>query len=304
MINNRTWMIFAGITVVAFGVWGALLNKPTLNGFPETLGYVVWSLTMIPPAIYAISRTGWKLELAPRAVFLGGLAGLLGAGGQLILFSTLQLAPEYLVFPFIALSPLVTVLWAAFVLDESVSWRGWLGIAMAILAGVLLSYAPPTGSGPSGVLWVALAALVLLAWGVQGFIIAYANRSMRAESIFFYMMCGAVFLSPIAVLLTDLSASINWGLNGMYLSALIQSANSVGALLLVYAFRYGKAVIVAPLVNAGAPVITIFLSLMLSQAVPPPVNIVGMCLAVVAAALMTIESEESPSEKGVSHEGA
>ena len=32
--------------------------------------------------------------------------------------------------------------------------------------------------------------------------------------------------------------------------------NAIGALTLVFAFRYGKAIIVSPLINAGAPLLT------------------------------------------------
>ena len=42
---------------------------------------------------------------------------------------------------------------------------------------------------------------------------------------------------------------------------MIQILNAVGALMIVYAFRYGKAIIVSPLTNAVAPVITIIISL-------------------------------------------
>ena len=37
--------------------------------------------------------------------------------------------------------------------------------------------------------------------------------------------------------------------------------NAIGALTLVYAFRYGKAIIVSPLINAGAPLVTAVISL-------------------------------------------
>ena len=62
--------------------------------------------------------------------------------------------------------------------------------------------------------------------------------------------------------------------------------NAVGALFIVYAFRYGKAIIVSPLTNAGAPVITIVLSLILYGVFPAPVILTGMILAVIALYLL------------------
>jgi drug/metabolite transporter (DMT)-like permease len=293
------------ITVVAWGVWGAYTNYPTEQTpwFPDTLIYVVWSLVMIPPALVALWIIDWKLEYDAASIFRGCVVGFLGAGGQLVLFKTLRLAPAYLVFPFVALSPVVTIVMALVIAKERATMKGWIGIALAVLAGVLLAYEPPKG-GAAGLTWVILALLVLLAWGIQGFAISHANKSMKAESIFFYMMLTSVLLSPVAVWMTDFSKEINWGFKGPYLAALIQVLNSIGALLLVYAFRYGKAIIVSPLTNAGGPVVTVVISLLTAWAVgklvswtqADSVHVVGIVLAVVATVLMAIEGEKAPAE--------
>ena len=87
--------------------------------------------------------------------------------------------------------------------------------------------------------------------------------------------------------------SFNYGRDGPYLAAVTQILNSVGALTLVYAFRYGKAIVVSPLTNAGAPLITALLALALLGLVPQPLKIAGIVLAFVAAALLAIEPEEA-----------
>ena len=74
--------------------------------------------------------------------------------------------------------------------------------------------------------------------------------------------------------------------------AITQILNSVGALTLVYAFRYGKAIVVSPLTNAGAPLITALIALALLGLVPQPLKLVAIALAFVAAALLAIEPEE------------
>jgi uncharacterized membrane protein len=61
--------------------------------------------------------------------------------------------------------------------------------------------------------------------------------------------------------------------------------NSLGALALVYALRYGKAIIVVPL-TALAPVITIVISLAIYSRMPLPAQAVGFVLAAVAIYLM------------------
>jgi drug/metabolite transporter (DMT)-like permease len=80
---------------------------------------------------------------------------------------------------------------------------------------------------------------------------------------------------------------------------MIQILNSIGALTIVYAFRFGKAIIVSPMTNAVAPVITIILSLIIYQVIPHPIIISGMVLALISIFLMAIEDnpEESTAEK-------
>ena len=291
----KSWLIYAVITTSFWGVWGALIEIPEKAGFPATLGYCVWALTMIPPALIALKMVGWKLEHDRRSMMLGAIIGFTGAGGQLILFETLRIGPAYLVFPIISLSPVVTILLSIAFLKERASGRGWLGVVAALVAIPLLSYSPPEGDG-SGALWIVLALLVFLAWGFQAFVMRFSNETMKAESIFFYMMVTGLLLTPIAIAMTDFSQPINWGWNGPWLAAAIMILNSVGALCLVFAFRYGKAIIVSPMTNALAPVITVILSLIIYQVVPHPVIIVGMVLALAAAFILAIEEEDIPAD--------
>ena len=122
-----------------------------------------------------------------------------------------------------------------------------------------------------------------------------ANATMDAESIFFYMTVTALMLVPIALAMTDFSIPINWGMDGPYLAAATQILNSVGALSLVYAFRFGKAIVVSPLTNAGAPLITALLSIILLGTAPTGTKLAGIGLALLAAVLLAIEPEPVPA---------
>jgi len=286
-VESNLWLVYAVVTTVFWGVWGAFIEAPEKRGFPATLGYVVWSLTMVPCALVALALVGWQLETDTRSVLLGCAAGLLGAAGQLVLFQALRRGPAYLVFPVVALSPVVSVVLSVLILGETASVRAWAGIVLALLALPLLSYQPKDRSGPvRGYLWLAMAIAVFFAWGIQALVLRYANETMRSEGIFFYMMATGVALAPFALLMTDFKQPINWGLTGPWLAAAVQILNSVGALSMVYAFRYGKVIIVSPMINALAPVITIVLSLILYRVVPHRVVMAGMALAAVAFYLL------------------
>jgi len=210
----------------------------------------------------------------------------------MLLFHAVHTGPTYLIFPLIALSPIVTIGMSIAWLRERVTWIGGLGIVLALASLPLFDYAPGEAAGAHGVAWFFYALIILGAWGVQAFFIKLANRSMSAESIFFYMTLMGIALIPVALYMTDFAQPINYGLGGPWLAAVTQILNSVGALTLVYAFRYGKAMVVSPLTNAGAPLITALIALALLGIVPQPLKILGIVLAFAAAALLAIEPEE------------
>ena len=108
MTKKHNWLVYALITVVTWGIWGAFSSTPD---FPATLTYVVWALSMIPCAIVALANIKFKLDTKPRAVILSMGVGLLGAGGQLILFEALKHGPAYLIFPLISVLASSWPLW-------------------------------------------------------------------------------------------------------------------------------------------------------------------------------------------------
>jgi drug/metabolite transporter (DMT)-like permease len=289
-MKTKTWFLYAMTVTVLWGVWGALIEIPEKAGFAATLGYSVWALTMIPVAMIALKLINWKLDRDRRSVLFGLSAGLLGCGGQLILFQSLRIGPAYIVFPIISLYPVVTIILSVLLLKERASRRSWIGITLALVAIIMLSYQPPENSTVTGFLWLLLAMIVFLMWGVQAYIMKFVSdstkeESMKAESITFYTMSSAVMLIPIAILMTDFSQSINWGFSGFYSAILIQSLNAVGFLFFAYAIRYGKAIIVVPMMSL-APVVTVILSLILYAVIPHPIIIGGMVIAFIAIYLL------------------
>jgi uncharacterized membrane protein len=296
-VTSKPWLVYALITTGFWGVWGAFAEFPTRHGFPETLVYGVWALTMIPPALYAMQRVGWKIAKDGRSVFLGSLIGFTGAGGQMLLFHAVHTGPTYLIFPIIALSPVITIALSMIFLRERVSKLGALGVLLALIALPLFNYTPAdsVAAGSQGVAWFFYALIILFAWGVQAYFMKLANNSMDAENIFFYMTVTGLLLIPVALWMTDFSVPIEYGWQGPGLAAITQILNAVGALTLVYAFRYGRAIVVAPLANAGAPLMTAVVSMLILGAKPNAITVAGMLLALIAAALLAIEPEEKPA---------
>lgn len=285
------WLLYALTTTLLWGVWGAFAGLPSQHGFPETLIYVVWALTMVPPALFVLARNGWRVRRDARSVAYGLTIGVLGAGGQMVLFYAVKAGPAYLIFPLISLSPVLTIVLSFLFLRERTGAMGMAGIVLAICALPLFDYAPGGAPQQYG-LWFVLALGVLVAWGLQAYFIKLANAGMDAESIFFYMTLSALIFIPVALAMTDFSHPINYGPSGPLLAAATQILNAVGALTLVYAFRHGKALMVSPLVNAGAPLLTTVIAMALASTVPTGFRLAGIVLSLGAALLLALQPDD------------
>jgi drug/metabolite transporter (DMT)-like permease len=292
--SRPRWLGYALATTLLWGVWGAFTGLPSQNGFPETLVYVVWALTMVPPALFVLARAGWRVRRDGRSIAYGLAIGLLGAGGQMVLFYAVKAGPTYLIFPLISLSPVITIALSFLFLRERTGPMGLGGIVLAVCALPLFDYTPGGASQQYG-LWFVLALGVLVAWGLQAYFIKLANASMDAESIFFYMTASALLFIPVALAMTDFSQPINYGPAGPLLAAATQVLNAVGALTLVYAFRHGKALMVSPLVNAGAPLLTTVIAMALAASLPTGYRLAGIGLSLAAALLLALQPDDGAS---------
>ncbi len=277
--KRHNWLLYALITMITWGVWGAFSDQTTL---PKNLVYVVWALSMVPCALAALINIHFKLDVRRKPALLSMAVGLLGAGGQLVLFLALDYAPAYLVMPMISVAPIVTVLLSTIFLKERVSRLGILGIVLAFVALVCFALPDNTDGGAAkSWIWIVYASVVFICWGIQAFVMKLANNSTPdAESVFVYMTIAAVVLIPVALLMGDGSCITSQGWGELTKVFFVQILNSIGAFTLVYANRYGKAMIVAPLADACAPVIMCVISLLLYAAVPTVPQIIGIVAAI------------------------
>ncbi|MGW6524609.1 DMT family transporter [Streptomyces sp. NPDC054962] len=289
MREKRTWILYAGLLVLFWGVWGAFSSQPTERyGYPDEMIYVIWAFTMLVPAAVALRRE--TFDRRPVAAVYGLAAGLTGAGGQLLLFQALSDGPAYLIFPVVSLSPVITVLMAVALLRERIGKLAVIGVIAALIAIVLISIPAGAGGSVSTGSWLVLAVLICAAWGAQAFFMRKAALAGVGDATTFgWMTISGLLLVPVAVLMMGGLPDAPW--QAPALTAGTQILNSVGALFLVMALSRGKASVVAPVTNALAPVLTIVLSLVVYQTLPTLWATIGIVLALGGSTLMVYADE-------------
>jgi len=290
---RSSWVPYAALLVVFWGVWGAFSSAPTdLYGYPDEMVYVLWSLTMLLPNYFALR--GQRLDRRRIATVYGLVIGFTGAGGQLILFKALDIGPAYLIFPLISISPAVTVLMAIGLLRERIRLLASVGVVLA-LASIPLFSVSDDSADASGGSWLLLALIIMVAWGVQAYFMRKAALvGVNDATTFTWMTVTGLLLAPVAVVMMG-GLPLDFPVAAPALTLGTQMLNAVGALFLVMALSRGKAAIVAPVTNALAPVVTIVLSLAAYQTLPSLYGAIGIVLALVGSTLI-VRGDETTSE--------
>ena len=54
-MSSRSWIPYAALLIVFWGVWGAFSSLPTDEyGYPDEMIYILWSLTMLIPTFFIL----------------------------------------------------------------------------------------------------------------------------------------------------------------------------------------------------------------------------------------------------------
>ena len=167
-------------------------------GYPNEMVYVIWAFTMLIPAYFALR--GNRFDRRRVAAVYGLLAGLTGAGGQLLLFQALSNGPAYLIFPLVSLSPVITVLMAVALLRERIDGSP-LGAVAALAAIVLFSISAATAGGRDRAV-AAAGHRDLRGLGRAGLLHAQGgDLGINDGTIFGWMTISGLLLIPVALVM-------------------------------------------------------------------------------------------------------
>lgn len=136
-----TWWMYALLSAVAASAT-AVLAKLGVADVPSTWATAVRTTVVLVFAwgMVALTRAWPTAEVSGRSLMWLGLSGLGTGVSWLAYFKALQLAPASKVAPLDKLSLAMTVILAALVLGETISWKLGLGVGLMV-AGALLTLA-------------------------------------------------------------------------------------------------------------------------------------------------------------------
>lgn len=137
-----SWLIYALISAVSAAAT-AVLAKRGVEGIPSTLATALRTIVVLIFAWSMVFQAGEGRALSSlsrRSLIYLALSGLATGVSWLAYFRALQLGPASRVAPIDKLSLPLTVLLAALLLGETVSWKVWVG-ALLMTAGALLTIA-------------------------------------------------------------------------------------------------------------------------------------------------------------------
>jgi transporter family protein len=135
---TQGWLFPALIALVLWGVVGVLqkLGTNRVNATSLLIWVMVGYVIVIPLILW--KSGSWTFS--PTVLLLGVLAGCVNGLGTWLLFQSLESgAKASIAVPLTALYPAVTVLFASIFLSERLSAREWLGVALALAGGTMLS---------------------------------------------------------------------------------------------------------------------------------------------------------------------
>ena len=134
-------MFYAVIGAVAAGVT-AILAKVGVSGLPSNLAVAIRTAVVLVFAVGLVAFRGEQAALAGisgRVALSLVLSGIATGISWLAYFKALQLAPASWVAPVDKLSLPITVVLAAVVLGETLTWRMGCGLVLMVSGAILIA---------------------------------------------------------------------------------------------------------------------------------------------------------------------
>jgi bacterial/archaeal transporter family protein len=136
-MKNWYWLSLA--TMVCWGAWGIFGKLASAQINSKLLVLVSISTSFLLLWILFLA-TGFEVERNARGIGYAVLAGVAGSIGSIFFYLALRQGKASVVVPLTALYPLITVALSVLFLKEDLSAVKIIGIFLALVASLLLSF--------------------------------------------------------------------------------------------------------------------------------------------------------------------
>jgi transporter family protein len=134
----KPWMLYAGFTILTWGVWGVFSKLASTYARPrQTLLFQVVGVVAFGLVVLSMER--FHIEWSPQGFGWSAAAGFVNFVGFLAFFAAVEKGKVSTVIAMSSLYPVITIVLSVLFLHEKISSREGLGIACALLAGFLLA---------------------------------------------------------------------------------------------------------------------------------------------------------------------
>ena len=229
-----------------------------------------------------------------KAVLLGGITGITGAFAVVLLYACLAIGPMSILSPLTAVISAVVPVLSGVLRGERLNALGYVAIVVALAAVVLVGFVPERGAIRPSLRALAMAVgagaligvfliLIDLTPHDSGLVPLIVSRTVNAIVMFSAIGIGALFARRRG---TTPRAVGGWK-PGLVLAIVAGVIDAIANALLLLGLRLGELTIQSVL-TALYPAGTILLAAIVLRERIAPVQIVGLVLALVAAALLAV----------------
>lgn len=254
---------------IIFGL-GVPVTKLLLDNWVSPLAWMATRCIGAAAIFWLISLFLPKEKVPPRdliVIMLGGLLGFLVS--QTFTAWAIDLSTPVYVSLISTLTPVATMLCAAFFIGERISPKGILGVAIGIIGTMLMVFKNwQGGTGKNDLLGIGFAVLSLLTWAIYLII----TRKVSAKYSAVTQMKWIFLVSTVAILpfaWGDLQHSTlyssAWQWSGVLeMAFIVVFATVAGFFAIPYAMRYLKATTVSVYTNLQ-PIVASFVAIAIGQ---------------------------------------
>ncbi len=295
------WLSYATVSMLIWALW-SLLSRFASDGLSGAMIQILSSAGIVPVALLLLFsknlRQGANLR---KGLALALATGVLAGTGNILLYNSLAHGgPVSVVFPLSSLAPVLPVLAAPFLFKERIRGVQAGGIAVALVAVVLLNTTPSSEATEHSFSWftpwMVYALLSTLIYGVVYLPQKGATYFISDELSTVAFAVGYIVLDVVLVFGDSSLVRQIWTMpagtaRAGAVSILIGTLTGLGALTLFMAYRHGKASIVTPYIQLF-PVVTVLFGVPLFHEAIDWLRGIGIVLALGAGVVLSLEMDE------------